>query len=1562
MSEEQLLKLLRLRSDRNIDSITPTRPWVERSRDERRRHGAGVHEASSKHETSKMRERQDATRHDAARREGKHATSQDARQNARQDVRQNANGNTLTAESLASSAVLEMKLLGSEEWTESHRVAMRLFYEMGIDGYLWALGVRAVKLEGMAWEVVQRDCPRGDRYNAKPCSGRGSCTRGLCVCFGKFSGQACEVEGAFAEQDLAYFGAMSRLISLVTLGLGLGAHLLAWVVAGGFFSTQVLVSGDYWSFLLHLQFISLTAFLDTSLPVQYFEWASYFRIFTLQIDPKDVVEGLGFGWRDVFSLPLTHMCYSHPLPEYHPREVLVGDLSSPGGEGNASAISLDTLIPLGYLEGSVAGYRASSAPLLQPQTTPNSWPKHVRYRRNTFLAHELAEGWGGNVGMDKDRGTLEVSFRLLCGTLITCYGLLVFAFVTRRSLATFFVWLRKANRRRKLLSDWKKYEIKARERKKMSPDDLAAEREKAIGEAADEIAIHSAAACHTMDRQETLRLANALTCNTEALNDKMDKRLSRGSMRLKEESEYQSDDEADAIEPGSFLPSTVLLAGIQRDGPQPSALSSTVAAGAFGCPSSPHVGFYVDDVDGVEEEDGEQEGLLQRRKEQDAHKMREEDKVQASAAKDAEQACVLEEDVAWKGFLGLEEDWWETEKMQISWRRNFEKRVEGLLNLARAPSRVLGATAHCEAYGASGLERRVAFGLEAQVASAQVASGLDECLPISSMALLDPCAQSPVAQAAVATAHYGVPAACVAAAHSGGGVASIGEGIGGGWCDKRAAKRAPVLYDIRPSPWSTPSHVNTVDTVVNNKSYSFVDVSEVNNVDMLVNVKADRHAHAQRCAETRRARRHERQERRPHTTAQDGEWAPSHLTHGPHRQLAYDEQLAHEQPACSVCETNPVSRCPQSSSACLNFSSRCPNSSTSTAASSQHYLEEQRGRGWGGRDNLQEAVTAHKACIDAPRHDDNSRHDTARHLDTPTHHCTPTHHTPTNLGQAHQDRSVQGAKEGAEGRCNDFCDVGSCIDWCNVGGTRRLEANACETAGCTAADKVKACPGAGTRLLEVKAADAGVTRQLEVRAAVQQSRVYASVRVAGHKFGFGRKKEANKDFPEGAQERSQSPPGEDEREEKAPSSTDAFDRAFDADATCGACQEIGHSHSDCPLLDEYLLDSRGWQELVPADLVFPRWELPIMTFIVAGVTSSAAAVVAAAGPAGCDWMYSVVVVVLPCIVFQICVFWKVHVNVFGGDEGSKKVWWRENNLGEAGIETQVLLHSNWPRSKAKAKMDYLDAFTTTGWWEEAVSLTEESRVDDDGNMQVVKGGGWLSETKCALATNIVVAEAMLVPALFLRSREGMEAAGAAHDLQAFLSIAKDKLNAVVEHVAKEELRKMGVTEPAIVKHWSVTATEMLWPGNQDCYRRAIYQGEPPDCVHVSDSVKSLLQSSLKNIKGMAITKYADASGSFVNHYRSIYKRYSGHTHLQVHYMSLQILVQFVTAFAVGALAGPAQVSLSPGFFVYTCVMGNVTPRLVSLAVAPIVCLALARLFLSLHLTINPTRRGWYWWE
>jgi len=281
-----------------------------------------------------------------------------------------------------------------------------------------------------------------------------------------------------------------------------------------------------------------------------------------------------------------------------------------------------------------------------------------------------------------------------------------------------------------------------------------------------------------------------------------------------------------------------------------------------------------------------------------------------------------------------------------------------------------------------------------------------------------------------------------------------------------------------------------------------------------------------------------------------------------------------------------------------------------------------------------------------------------------------------------------------------------------------------------------------------------------------------------------------------------------------------------------------------------------------------------------------------------------VAAVVPFAVFQIWLFRKIHVNIFNDDEN--KVWWRENNLADAGVEEQVLLDSNWPRSRSKARYDYMDAFTTTGWWEEAVTLVEDEVEDEDGNRHLVKGGGWLSEKKCSEATDVLVGEVMLVPALFLRSREGMEAAEKAQDLQKFYSIAKDKLHDVIDHVATSELSKMGVTEPSVVQNWAMSATEILWPGNEDCYRRAIYEGEPPDCVKVSESVKSLLRNSLSTIKGMAATKYADESGSFVNLYRSVYKRYSGNSHFQVHYMSFQILVRFVTAFAVGALSGPYQ--------------------------------------------------------
>ena len=68
--------------------------------------------------------------------------------------------------------------------------------------------------------------------------------------------------------------------------------------------------------------------------VQFFEMASNFRVFTLQFDPKWVVEQLGANWTDVFSLPLTNECYEFALPDYRPRQALLRELNA----GNVTTV------------------------------------------------------------------------------------------------------------------------------------------------------------------------------------------------------------------------------------------------------------------------------------------------------------------------------------------------------------------------------------------------------------------------------------------------------------------------------------------------------------------------------------------------------------------------------------------------------------------------------------------------------------------------------------------------------------------------------------------------------------------------------------------------------------------------------------------------------------------------------------------------------------------------------------------------------------------------------------------------------------------------------------------------------------------------------------------------------------------------------------------------------------------------------------------------------------------------------------------------------------------------
>jgi hypothetical protein len=164
--------------------------------------------------------------------------------------------------------VVEFKLLGSEEFPDSHTSTLGLFYQMGLVGNLWAIGIRAVKVEGREWEVAARDCPRGDRYNDLPCGGRGKCVSGTCVCTGRYSGDRCQEQGSLHESDLHWLGNLIQVLGVLIVGASMCAHLMSWIVVGGLFKEQMWVAGDHFSLLLHLQFMALTVFLDTSVPVQ----------------------------------------------------------------------------------------------------------------------------------------------------------------------------------------------------------------------------------------------------------------------------------------------------------------------------------------------------------------------------------------------------------------------------------------------------------------------------------------------------------------------------------------------------------------------------------------------------------------------------------------------------------------------------------------------------------------------------------------------------------------------------------------------------------------------------------------------------------------------------------------------------------------------------------------------------------------------------------------------------------------------------------------------------------------------------------------------------------------------------------------------------------------------------------------------------------------------------------------------------------------------------------------------------------------------------------------------
>ena len=175
----------------------------------------------------------------------------------------------------------------------------------------------------------------------------------------------------------------------------------------------------------------------------YFEFASFFRIFLFSLDPKDVVEYLGFKWLTVLSTPLTNMCYNASIPTAHPRAALFSQL--PG----ARPVSLESL------------------PILNSTQEFEGRIRRTVYQRSEtriiIKSAERLEGWGGYVGEDLERGALEVAFRVFCGTVVLSWGSLVLTFFIRSMFCQLSVCLRRLSYRRRKLAKFRAKENRSGE-------------------------------------------------------------------------------------------------------------------------------------------------------------------------------------------------------------------------------------------------------------------------------------------------------------------------------------------------------------------------------------------------------------------------------------------------------------------------------------------------------------------------------------------------------------------------------------------------------------------------------------------------------------------------------------------------------------------------------------------------------------------------------------------------------------------------------------------------------------------------------------------------------------------------------------------------------------------------------------------------------------------------------------------------------------------------------------------------------------------------------------------
>uniref|UniRef100_A0A7S4KSM4 Uncharacterized protein n=1 Tax=Guillardia theta TaxID=55529 RepID=A0A7S4KSM4_GUITH len=167
----------------------------------------------------------------------------------------------------------------------------------------------------------------------------------------------------------------------------------------------------------------------------------------------------------------------------------------------------------------------------------------------------------------------------------------------------------------------------------------------------------------------------------------------------------------------------------------------------------------------------------------------------------------------------------------------------------------------------------------------------------------------------------------------------------------------------------------------------------------------------------------------------------------------------------------------------------------------------------------------------------------------------------------------------------------------------------------------------------------------------------------------------------------------------------------------------------------------------------------------------------------------------------------------------------------------------------------------------------------------------------------IVQEAALVPALYLRSREGSENARLCSTFDEFLLTARDRLKNVIGNLAARQLKSIAITSEVIAQTWTEFATDLLWPSNYDAYYRTVYSDWDPDIVHVNESVLVSLKETLCRLKEGSQIVIVDPDNKFALRYRAVFRRYAGGHPLQYYYVVIFLLTRIGTGACAGALNG-----------------------------------------------------------